>query len=79
MEAKRLVGGGWSESRDSIRPVPTMAAFLGVITLLKVSLLRSLAFGQDVPGETLDLCLLDRTMTPLSVSLSLLGQSSWNT
>jgi hypothetical protein len=50
-----------------------MAAASAVATLLEALLLQSPASGQDVPGETLDPGLPDRTMASLMVSLYLLG------
>jgi hypothetical protein len=60
----------WSEAM--------MAVPSGFVTLLQMSLMRSPVSGQDVSRKPY-FALLDRLAVALSVSLSLLGTSFWNT
>jgi hypothetical protein len=53
-----------------------MAVASDVITMFEVSLLQSIASGQVVLRETLDLGLPEWMMVPLSVPPFLLGTSS---
>ena len=57
---------------------PTIAAPVGVVTLLKVSSPPTTRLPPRVPGETLDICLPDQTMTTPSVLFSVLRASFWN-